>query len=129
MTDEQYSSALVDTPPVTSQAFSLKAADNVQVVSLSLEELQEKNETKQMGDPFTEVVLVTNHLFGTKRNLKVIVIGAGVSGLNFFKKAEEQGENLDIVCYEKNADIGGTWLENRYPGCACRSTSISSSNT
>lgn len=21
--------------------------------------------------------------------------------------------------YEKNTDIGGTWLENRYPGCAC----------
>jgi cation diffusion facilitator CzcD-associated flavoprotein CzcO len=21
--------------------------------------------------------------------------------------------------YEKNEDIGGTWLENRYPGCAC----------
>lgn len=56
---------------------------------------------------------------GTKRKVKVILMGAGASSLNFFKKAEEQMENLDIVCYEKNHDIGGTWLENRYPGCAC----------
>lgn len=51
---------------------------------------------------------------GTKKRVKVILMGAGASSLNFFKKAEEEMENLDIVCYEKNADIGGTWLENRY---------------
>lgn len=22
-------------------------------------------------------------------------------------------------CYEKNDDVGSTWLQNRYPGCAC----------
>ncbi|PVH93371.1 FAD/NAD(P)-binding domain-containing protein [Periconia macrospinosa] len=56
---------------------------------------------------------------GTKRKVKVILMGAGASSLNFFKKAEEEMENLEIVCYEKNHDVGGTWLENRYPGCAC----------
>jgi cation diffusion facilitator CzcD-associated flavoprotein CzcO len=25
-------------------------------------------------------------------------------------------QNVEHVIYEKNADIGGTWLENRYPG-------------
>ena len=25
-------------------------------------------------------------------------------------------KNVDHVIYEKNEDIGGTWLENRYPG-------------
>jgi hypothetical protein len=50
---------------------------------------------------------------GTKRKVKVILMGAGASSLNFFKKAEEDMQNLDIVCYEKNTDIGGTWLENR----------------
>jgi len=53
---------------------------------------------------------------GTKKRVKVILMGAGASALNFFKKAEEEMDNLDIVCYEKNHDIGGTWLENRYPG-------------
>ena len=27
--------------------------------------------------------------------------------------------NLELAIYEKNADVGGTWFENRYPGCAC----------
>ncbi|KAF1957951.1 FAD/NAD(P)-binding domain-containing protein [Byssothecium circinans] len=61
---------------------------------------------------------------GTKKNVKVILMGAGASALNFFKKAEEEMENLDIVCYEKNGDVGGTWLENRYPGCACDIPSV-----
>lgn len=61
---------------------------------------------------------------GTRRKIKVILMGAGASSLNFFKKAEEEMENVDIVCYEKNNDIGGTWLENRYPGCACDIPSV-----
>lgn len=61
---------------------------------------------------------------GTKKRIKIILMGAGASSLNFFKKAEEEMENLEIVCYEKNTDIGGTWLENRYPGCACDIPSV-----
>ena len=33
-------------------------------------------------------------------------------------------EGLEMVCYEKNRDVGGTWLENRYPGCACDIPSV-----
>jgi cation diffusion facilitator CzcD-associated flavoprotein CzcO len=61
---------------------------------------------------------------GTKRKVKVILMGAGASTLNFLKKAEEEMEELDMTCYEKNHDIGGTWLENRYPGCACDIPSV-----
>ncbi|KAI4672019.1 hypothetical protein J4E85_000214 [Alternaria conjuncta] len=61
---------------------------------------------------------------GTKRKVKVVLMGAGASTLNFLKKAEEEMENLEIVCYEKNHDVGGTWLENRYPGCACDIPSV-----
>lgn len=61
---------------------------------------------------------------GTKRRVKVIIQGAGASALNFFKKAEEEMRELDIVCYEKNPDVGGTWYENRYPGCACDIPSV-----
>ena len=28
-------------------------------------------------------------------------------------------DTIDLIIYEKNADVGGTWLENRYPGIAC----------
>jgi hypothetical protein len=62
--------------------------------------------------------------YGTKRRVKVILMGAGASTLNFLKKAEEQMSNLDITVYEKNHDVGGTWLENRYPGCACDIPSV-----
>ena len=27
--------------------------------------------------------------------------------------------SVEHVIFEKNEDIGGTWLENRYPGAAC----------
>jgi cation diffusion facilitator CzcD-associated flavoprotein CzcO len=67
---------------------------------------------------------ISEQPMGTKRKVKVILMGAGASSLNFFKKAEQEMENLDIVCYEKNNDIGGTWLENRYPGCACDIPSV-----
>lgn len=47
--------------------------------------------------------------------LDVLIIGAGVSGLCLASKATQLG--LDVSVVEKNADVGGTWFENRYPGC------------
>lgn len=63
--------------------------------------------------------LSTQH-YDTSRRLKVIVAGAGCSGLDF-AHAVESGKlkNIDLQIYEKNAGLGGTWWENRYPGCAC----------
>jgi hypothetical protein len=51
---------------------------------------------------------------GTKRPMKILVLGAGASGINFLKTAAEKLENTEVVCYEKNADVGGTWFENTY---------------
>ncbi|TKA75146.1 hypothetical protein B0A55_03991 [Friedmanniomyces simplex] len=62
--------------------------------------------------------------YGTKRPIRVVLMGAGASTLNFLKKAEEQMHNVSITVYEKNHDVGGTWLENRYPGCACDIPSV-----
>ena len=28
-------------------------------------------------------------------------------------------KDFGLTCYEKNSEVGGTWYENRYPGCAC----------
>jgi len=47
--------------------------------------------------------------------LKVVVIGAGMSGLLSGIRLKQAG--LDFTIVEKNADVGGTWLENAYPGC------------
>ncbi|KAF4463141.1 cyclohexanone monooxygenase [Fusarium albosuccineum] len=55
----------------------------------------------------------------TKRPIRVVCVGAGATGLQLAYKAERLLENVTLQIYEKNNDIGGTWLENRYPGCTC----------
>lgn len=49
-------------------------------------------------------------------NLKVAIIGAGASGIAAAVRLSEEG--FAYTMFEKNDDVGGTWLENRYPGCA-----------
>ena len=49
---------------------------------------------------------------GSKKRMKIIVLGAGASGINFAKISQEKLQNVEVTCYEKNNDVGGTWLEN-----------------
>jgi 4-hydroxyacetophenone monooxygenase len=44
----------------------------------------------------------------------VVIVGAGVSGLCAAVKLQELGIPYTII--ENHDEIGGTWLENRYPG-------------
>ena len=55
----------------------------------------------------------------TPQPLKVIHIGCGAAGILFAHKAQRWLSNYELIIYEKNPVIGGTWYENRYPGCAC----------
>ena len=48
---------------------------------------------------------------------RVAVVGTGFSGLGMAVRLAERGE--DFVVLEKADEVGGTWRENRYPGCAC----------
>lgn len=52
---------------------------------------------------------------------KVIVCGAGAAGIDFLHHSLTAFKSLqvEVKCFDKNADVGGTWYENRYPGCAC----------
>jgi 4-hydroxyacetophenone monooxygenase len=45
----------------------------------------------------------------------VAIIGAGMSGLLAAHRLRQAG--VPFVILEKNADVGGTWFENTYPGC------------
>ena len=45
----------------------------------------------------------------------VAVIGAGMSGILAAHRLTQAG--IDCVVLDKNDDVGGTWLENTYPGC------------
>lgn len=49
------------------------------------------------------------------RAFRVAVIGAGMSGLVAAHRLHQAG--VEVVVLEKNDDVGGTWLENSYPGC------------
>ena len=51
-------------------------------------------------------------------NVDVLIVGAGFSGLGMAIELHESGNDSFLVI-EKAEDIGGTWWENRYPGCAC----------
>lgn len=46
--------------------------------------------------------------------LRVVVIGAGMSGILAAIRLQQAG--IPYVILEKNSDVGGTWLENTYPG-------------
>src|SRR6185437_4667682 len=45
----------------------------------------------------------------------VVIIGAGMSGLLAAHRLQQAG--VPFVVVDKNDDVGGTWLENSYPGC------------
>ncbi|OBT58863.1 hypothetical protein VE04_00928 [Pseudogymnoascus sp. 24MN13] len=52
---------------------------------------------------------------------KVVVIAPGAAGIDFLHHAVQTLPqlNVEFAVFEKNSDVGGTWFENRYPGCAC----------
>lgn len=50
--------------------------------------------------------------------LRYAIIGAGMSGIMAAAKLLKRGDS-DFVVFEKGAEIGGTWRDNRYPGLTC----------
>ncbi len=47
--------------------------------------------------------------------MRVLIVGAGMSGILAAYRLQQVGIPFTIV--EKNAEVGGTWWENTYPGC------------
>lgn len=50
-----------------------------------------------------------------ERAFTTVIVGAGMSGLLAAHRLDQAG--VPFVIIEKNDDVGGTWLENSYPGC------------
>jgi cation diffusion facilitator CzcD-associated flavoprotein CzcO len=48
----------------------------------------------------------------------VAVIGSGFSGIAMAVRLKRDGRE-DFVVLERADDVGGTWRDNAYPGCAC----------
>jgi cation diffusion facilitator CzcD-associated flavoprotein CzcO len=48
----------------------------------------------------------------------VAIIGSGFGGIGMAARLKRAGIT-DVVLLERNADLGGTWRDNSYPGAAC----------
>lgn len=48
---------------------------------------------------------------------RAVIIGTGFSGLGMGIALQRQG--VDYLILEKADEVGGTWRDNTYPGCAC----------
>ena len=50
--------------------------------------------------------------------LRIVIIGAGFAGLCAAIQLKRAGfEHITVI--DRGADVGGTWRDNTYPGCAC----------
>jgi cation diffusion facilitator CzcD-associated flavoprotein CzcO len=49
---------------------------------------------------------------------KVVIVGGGFGGIGMAIALLKAGLS-DFVILEEASDLGGTWRDNRYPGCAC----------
>lgn len=52
------------------------------------------------------------------RELEVLIVGAGFGGLGAAIQLLKSNEK-NFLILEKAEEVGGTWRENTYPGCAC----------
>ena len=48
----------------------------------------------------------------------IVIVGAGFGGIGMGIALKKAGFH-DFVILDKEDDLGGTWRDNRYPGCAC----------
>jgi cation diffusion facilitator CzcD-associated flavoprotein CzcO len=51
-------------------------------------------------------------------HFKVAIVGTGFGGLGMAIRLKRDGMG-DFVVLERAEDLGGTWRDNSYPGCAC----------
>ena len=59
----------------------------------------------------------------TATRARVLIVGTGFAGLAMAARLKRSGMN-DFIILERGSDVGGTWRDNTYPGCACDVPSI-----
>ncbi|MBO9531832.1 MAG: NAD(P)/FAD-dependent oxidoreductase [Solirubrobacteraceae bacterium] len=59
------------------------------------------------------------------RDARVLIVGAGVSGMTAAIALQKAGVRDDeVLIVDAGDEVGGTWRDNTYPGCACDVPSI-----
>jgi cation diffusion facilitator CzcD-associated flavoprotein CzcO len=52
------------------------------------------------------------------RDVRVAIVGGGLGGIGATVMLRRAGIG-DVVVFERAEEVGGTWRDNTYPGCAC----------
>ncbi|KAL3491939.1 hypothetical protein BJX62DRAFT_251031 [Aspergillus germanicus] len=60
----------------------------------------------------------------TYTSATVVIIGAGISGMCMAIDLIKRNSCHNFVILEKSSGVGGTWHDNKYPGCCCDVASI-----
>jgi hypothetical protein len=97
---------------------NLARQEALKAYQAALTKTPERGEATEAYKVSDELAYAISRLpLGTARPIKAIVVGAGFSGLAFAREVETKRlANVQLQVYEKNASVGGTWFENRYPG-------------
>ena len=69
-----------------------------------------------MSDP--NPMLMADYGRNTNR-ADVLIIGAGLSGMTTAIEMIRKGNGNNFIIVEKGNQVGGTWNDQRYPGCCC----------
>ena len=52
------------------------------------------------------------------KDFNIVIVGAGFAGIGMAIRLKQEGIH-SFTIFEAGDDIGGTWRDNTYPGCAC----------
>jgi cation diffusion facilitator CzcD-associated flavoprotein CzcO len=66
----------------------------------------------------TSVLRIDTDNGAPRRHARFGILGAGFGGLGVAIRLKQAGIE-DFVVWERDADVGGTWWANSYPGCQC----------
>lgn len=70
---------------------------------------------EELGFTSRDVAWSGGHPPAATAGRRVLIVGAGISGIALAARLEQLG--IPYTVAERHAQVGGTWFENRYPGC------------
>ncbi len=79
------------------------------------------NSSESPADEQSQNTLPTEELASSEmpvRHIRITILGTGFSGLGMAIQLKRRGYD-DFLIVEQATDVGGTWRDNTYPGCAC----------
>lgn len=103
----------VESVDIALEPENLQAVKKVEVVT------QAESKSKIPHLTIAEDYQVSESPLGSLKDVRIICVGAGASGVNLAYQVQKHMKQAELAIYEKNPGVGGTWFENRYPGCKC----------